>query len=107
MANIAKLEELQGVLEANPKRHDQNWWAWKTECGTVMCAAGWTVELWGSGIDWFRLDNHGTAATKLGRAIMSEAREILELTEYEAYDLFIKSSTLEDVKMTIKEIANG
>lgn len=109
---MAKLDELVGFLEANPNQHDQSNWAKKNSCGTAMCAAGWTVELWSSGIDWNSsstlIDGSMIAdSTNAKSSIDIEASNILELNNDEAWHLFECSFDLEGVKHTVKRIANG
>lgn len=46
MVNIDPLTRLKVQIVANPQDHDQGTWGMRdAECGTVACAAGWTVLL--------------------------------------------------------------
>ena len=104
---MQRLEELVGVLEAHPEEHSQYFWAMKTECGTTKCAAGWTVELWGSGIDWNNTNLGFTYFTLSGDRIQDEARKILGLNWRQVNELFLLANNLEDIKRVVKRIANG
>lgn len=116
MANLEKLDELLGVIEANPDKHHQGSFACKSECGTTMCAAGWAVELWGSGINWVNISPAYSLSkgevfvaniAKSGQTIADESANILELDEDELHHLFYNCQSLEDLKKSVKRLANG
>lgn len=46
MANAERIRYVIANLEKNPEQLDMTTWGRKTECGTAMCLAGWTVELY-------------------------------------------------------------
>lgn len=118
MANVARLKALREVITRNPEKWDQHAWAAyangnvfsadfdpdakEVQCGTTYCMAGWTCINEGLRLDWtkgtdeklFDEDNDTsyevivTGFLTTGEMIEVKARELLELEEDEAYDLF-------------------
>jgi hypothetical protein len=94
MANIERIEQvLSQITEENLGMGD---WARKASCGTTMCFAGHAAVLAGESIDW-RLsefpDDHGgdqywAARVQSGRFIDEVAEEWLELTPWQAHQIF-------------------
>lgn len=123
MANVEKLEATLDHIRMNREQHDQRAWAMKTECGTAMCFAGWTVALEGYEFAWKGepamdfygnaiSDDYATRCMKPGVA-SSESRvewaaaNILELDVPQARELFYHSATFDDVEQTVKDIINA
>ena len=117
MANVKRLKALREVITSNPEKWDQHAWAAyvngdvfssdfdpdakEVQCGTTYCMAGWTCVNEGLRLDWakgtdeklFNEDNTSyevivTGFLTTGEMIETKARQLLELTEDEAYDLF-------------------
>ena len=45
--NLPLAKAVLDKIVSEPESHDQGNWAYKTECGTVCCIAGWTMLLSG------------------------------------------------------------
>lgn len=122
MANIEKLEATLDHIKMNRDQHDQRAWAMKTECGTAMCFAGWTVALEGYKFAWKGTpaqdfygnaisDDSATRCMKPGVAFSERvelaAADILELNVTQARELFYRSQTFDEVERTVKDIINA
>lgn len=54
--NVDLMLQVREQITAHPETHDQTKWALRTECGTVMCIAGWTEALAGHAMEWRHYD---------------------------------------------------
>lgn len=88
--DIARLRQVLEHITANPETHDQNWWAVRTDCGTVACIAGHTVLLAGLPIDFDTEDEFGNVGNKLldRRRIEDVAADLLGLDRQQRFHLF-------------------
>ena len=97
--NRELFEKIAAQIEETPDRWNQSHWATDSECGTVMCVAGWAAELTCGLIEiespW------GNDKTMLAPAARDErhaalgfdtyGREVLGLTADEADEMFYGS----------------
>lgn len=112
--NVAEMEAIIGYIEAHPEEWDQQLWATKLDCGTAYCMAGHAVVRAGYSIRWEdSLDGRRVGNTCVDPvngqvwSIETLARSLLGLTPTEALYLFAASNDLDDLKITVKKIANG
>jgi hypothetical protein len=115
MADIARLEEVMGFIEAHPELHNQALWMHnnltpqvankmrerypeldETECGSRGCLAGWTVHFWGD-------QKH----TRQEATWHHDAANLLGLNISEADILFCSKNSREDLHQMVKDLANG
>jgi len=92
MANQEKVKAVLDAILEHPELHDQNNWARKTSCGTVMCIAGWTCHLEGLEFEWegytILPENHADVLAESGDIIPDAAQRLLGLSDVEARNLF-------------------
>lgn len=105
MANLFEIDMTLKDIDARPEEHDQLAWAQRkisqsgAECGTSMCAAGFTVARHGYTLIF---NSAGVAFNCLSptgevEEIAEAARRILELTPLEANAFFAGYNTREDL----------
>lgn len=119
--NRELLLEVLGKIEANPELHDQNTWRMQTDCGTVMCFAGWTCEL--TGATWStptaaaivadpQVDDRTSVYKIYDRrgdlvsyvSVGDRAQRVLGLTRHEAMKLFYECGSLDEVRTYVHEL---
>lgn len=83
--NEALLREVMAFIKIHPERWNQQRWSQRTECGTTYCLAGWTVLL-GFDADWSQ--HHDFDSYQAEDLVYDMARDLLGLTEGQAYELF-------------------
>lgn len=123
--NEELLDRTLSHVLANPAQHDQGWYRDVQDCQTVMCFAGWTIELSRQN-NWIHPAAHmdadhltplpdddpdhiredSTDGHQYVRA-STRARRLLGLTKAEATALFMYADTLEDVVDTVERIKSG
>lgn len=85
--------EVLDAIRANPNLHSQANWAQRTDCGTVMCFAGWTAHLNGDKLIIGSAMGYGYAcrAADTGEVVSVELRaaQLLGLSREEAERLFL------------------
>lgn len=86
MVNVPLLLEQLRFVTMNPEKHDQSFWARRSDCGTVACLAGNTVIRSGIRLGWN--DRRSATVTVGGQAIREAAQDLLGLSEDEANYLF-------------------
>lgn len=85
--NTELLLKIYDKVSAEPEAWDQGNWGQQTECGTTYCIAGWACVL--SGLDVQFTCAPGIAAVRAGGLpVAFRAADLLNLDEYQAYDLF-------------------
>lgn len=103
--NIPRLTELRTFLAEHPEQHNQGIWGEKdAECGTVACAAGWTVLLFDPSVRAeFDRKKNWWSLTSVVREVRGEewpgvpyvARELLGLPWSASNALFYEADTRE------------
>lgn len=91
--NRTAITQLADHLETHPNSHDQAVFAERNSCGTVHCAAGWTVVLAGWPLFWVKAAASTEVANKTyndGRFLPVDlaAQQILGLTDEQANSIF-------------------
>jgi hypothetical protein len=87
--NFEELDRVMDFIDLNPRKHDQNTWGTKTECGTTACLAGWTVLINGGHLECMH-DFYNAKGENVHAKI--EAMKILNLDKYAAGVLFYAGS---------------
>ena len=109
--NVDLLDRTLAYIEAHPDEHDQGTW----RCGTAMCFAGHAAVL--DGGVWAGPEHDELVAMRedpaevrrlssIGEVVHVEdrARRVLGLTGEEAYALFYRAATLDDVRAGVAAI---
>lgn len=109
--NVDRLEAIYTWAEKNPHEWNQGSWAWKSSCGTTMCAAGTAVVQAGYKL-LFSPFGAGADSCKKPRGkewyIPDLAEKLLGLTYDERYKLFFETGTsLEELREAIDLIKDG
>ncbi|QJY46695.1 hypothetical protein [Pseudonocardia broussonetiae] len=96
-------------ITTHPDQHSQDWWARRTDCGTVACIAGHTVLLTGHTIDFETPDEYGNHGTKLidRRRVEDVAAELLGLNAEQAWRLFHDAVDLQACWAAARSITGG
>lgn len=122
MANRELAQHILNQLEEKPYAHNQRWWFHKNrsseatsvlmpgervECGTTLCVAGWAAYISGYMLTSYE-GGITTATLPFGpqRQVPDIGRELLDLSEMDAYILFHNTSN-EEAKMALEQIING
>lgn len=87
--NRELFEKIAAQIEETPHLWDQNVFAEKEECGTVMCVAGWATQLT-CGLKESDVDPEFLTPAN-GRGFSEHAAEVLGLDDQEAHALFFGS----------------
>jgi len=97
-------------IEATPELHDQDSWAVRTNCGTVCCAAGWTVTLAGGSFVWGEAateDPHLAAYVEFAgvrHPIETLAADLLGLDDGECERVFFDANDAEEVRDALEAV---
>lgn len=88
--NVPLLRKILDHITAHPEEHDQEVWAERTACGTVMCLAGHAAVMTGHTIAYERRANGDWMVRYCtnGEQIEDVARDALGLTYLQAAKLF-------------------
>lgn len=86
--DVPRLRKVLAHITAHPEQHNQDWWAERTDCGTVMCVAGHTCVQAGLRIDLIGFHGERGAHLTDGRRVEHVAAELLGLDEQQALRLF-------------------
>lgn len=103
-------------IKAHPDEWEQNSWAYRNECGTAYCFAGWAVKIARpDAVFQWRNDSHvlgvGHASTvevggdrfPVTLPIQDFAQQLLELNSLQATVLFAGGNHLDDLERIVDE----
>lgn len=97
--NMELLKKVRDHIVAHPEEHNQGTWGEKVGCGTVACAAGWTVLLGDERVrKVFELnkdldDLNEACALVTDQSVDERATELLGMGSWITYILFYGSFT--------------
>lgn len=108
-ANVALLNKVMEHIEAHPEEHDQRYWGIVTACGTKFCFAGHTAMMCGHdpvfdpmGFFVGCRDHRGGS-----QRVDDVARSELGISTRDASRLFFESTTIQQLRAVVDEIASG
>lgn len=108
MPNLELAKRVLAQIEADPATWNQEHWAYKTECGTSYCFAGWALKLayqepqflfWG-------YDDEATYVRlpKGETTISSAADAVLGISQAQGELLFWAENTLDDLRAYVQQL---
>lgn len=121
MANATLAQEILERVENHPSAHNQGWWlrdkkgssvvvlppTEEPECGTTMCVAGWAAHLSGYLLTSYSGGvSTATLPSAPQRQVPDVARELLDLSEVDAYILF-HYTCVEEAILALEQVARG
>jgi hypothetical protein len=121
MANMAKLDEVMAIVEAEVTKYnisedatgaglwDQTVWAHKTSCGTSYCFAGWRAALdgditWGDPFSNRRFVAVGVVVDGKPYSIYDWAKKACGISGVDAMKLFYAMNSLQDLRRMVKDL---
>lgn len=102
----AHAQDILDKIHEHPEQHNQNVWGERTDCGTTLCVAGWSVVLKGQDQWLTYTEPDGSKTEELVCATYEKAQYNLGLTSDEAINLFYNSENEEAVQK-LKHIIVG
>lgn len=113
--NISLMRETLEYVTANPEALDQANWGVRGSCGTTHCFAGWTVVREGYAPLWkdsaWRYEQmvmeYCLRPAGVPIRVMDAARELLGLTQKQAYHMFTECGDLDALWQAAKSFTDG
>lgn len=109
--NAALARRVLEHIEAHPDSWLQSLWAQRSECGTTYCFAGWTIALTNPDAQFHFVDRGTWVAADVlipgtggHQEIPEAARNLLNLSQYAAGQLFDARNSLDDLRAMVAEL---
>lgn len=112
MPNVPLLEKTMDYIVCHPEEHDQSFWVVERACGTTRCFAGTAAMLAGytmsNGACFVAADDNlgqkwkGKFVANVGDIAQRE----LGLSVWQAQRLFSGATTIDELQLVVKDIAN-